>query len=81
MSMKTITKEVIDKFGELKKMTVSMMCDEDMLMSMDSNALKAMQLALGAIDDASDLMEEYANTLDEQNKKLDMILEKLDKKG
>lgn len=81
MSMKTITKEVIDKFGELKKMTVSMMCDEGMFMSMDSNSLKAMQLALGAIDDASDLMEEYANTLDEQNKKLDMILEKLDKKG
>ena len=79
--MKTITKEVIDKFGELKKMIVSMMCDEDMFMSMDSNSLKAMQLALGAIDDASDLMKEYANTLDEQNKKLDMILAKLDKKG
>lgn len=81
MSMKTITKEVIDKLGELKKMAVGMMCDEDAFMCMDSNSLKAMQLALGAIDDASDLMEEYANTLDEQNKKLDMILEKLDKKG
>lgn len=81
MSMKTITNEVIDKFGELKKVTVSMMCGEDMLMSMDSNSLKAMQLVLGAIDDARVLMEEYANTLDEQNKKLDMILAKLDKKG
>ena len=81
MSMKTITKEVIDKFGELKKMAVGMMCDEDMFMSMDEKSLKAMQLSLGLIDDAIDLMEEYANTLDEQNKKLNMILEKLDKKG
>lgn len=81
MSMKTITKEVIDKFGELKKMAVGMMCDEDVLMSMDEKSLKAMQLSLGLIDDAVDLMEEYVNTLDEQNKKLDMILEKLDKKG
>ena len=81
MSMKTITKEVIDKFGELKKMVVGMMCDEDVLMSMDEKSLKTMQLSLGLIDDAADLMEEYVNTLDEQNKKLNMILEKLDKKG
>lgn len=81
MSMKEITNEVIDKFNELKKIAVGMMCDEDMFMSMDSNSLKAMQLSLGLIDDAIDLMEEYANTLDEQNKKLNMILEKLDKKG
>lgn len=81
MSMKTITKEVIGRLGELKKMAVSMMCDENTIKNMDSNSLKAMQLALWAIDDASELMEEYANTLDEQNKKLDMILAKLDKKG
>ncbi len=81
MSMKTITKEVIGRLGELKKMAVSMMCDENTIKNMNSNPLKAMQLALWAIDDASELMEEYANTLDEQNKKLDMILEKLDKKG
>lgn len=81
MSMKAITKEVIDKFGELKKMVVGMMCDEDVLMSMDDKSLKTMQLSLGLIDDAADLMEEYVNTLDEQNKKLNMILEKLDKKG
>ncbi len=81
MSMKTITKEVIDKIGEFKKLIVKQMSDEDMIKSMDSDSLKALQLCLESIDDASDLMEEYANTLDEQNKKLDMILEKLDKKG
>lgn len=81
MSMKEITKEVIDKFGELKELVVKQMCDGDMLMHMDSDALKALQLCLGSIDDANRLMEEYANILDEQNKKLDMILEKLDKKG
>ena len=81
MSMKDITKEVIDKLGEFKKLVVKQMCDEDMFMYMDSDSLKALQLCLGSIDDANRLMEEYANTLDEQNKKLDMILEKLDKKG
>ena len=81
MSMKEITNEVIDKFNELKKLIVKQMCDSDMFMNMDPEALKALQLSLGSIDDASRLMEEYANILDEQNKKLDMILEKLDKKG
>ena len=81
MSMKEITNEVIDKFNELKKLIAKQMCDADMFMSMDPEALKALQLSLGSIDDASRLMEEYANILDEQNKKLDMILEKLDKKG
>ena len=81
MSMKEITNEVIDKFNELKKLVVKQMCDADMIKSMNSDSLKALQLCLESIDDASDLMEEYANTLDEQNKKLDMILEKLDKKG
>ena len=81
MSMKEITNEVIDKFNELKKLIAKQMCDADMFMNMDSEALKALQLSLGSIDDASRLMEEYANILDEQNKKLDMILAKLDKKG
>lgn len=81
MGMKAITKEVIGKLGELKKMAVGMMCDEDTLMSMDEKSLKAMQLSLGMIDDASELMEEYVNVLDEQNKKLDMILEKLNKEN
>ena len=81
MSMKEITNEVIDKFNELKKLIVKQMCDTDMFMNMDPEALKALQLSLGSIDDATRLMEEYANILDEQNKKLDMILEKLDKKG
>lgn len=77
MSMKTITKEVIGKLGEFKELVVKQMCDEDMIKSMNSDSLKAFQLCLESIDEASDLMEEYANTLDEQNKKLDMILEKL----
>lgn len=81
MSMKEITNEVIDKFNELKKLIVKQMCDTDMVMNMDPEALKALQLSLGSIDDANRLMEEYANILDEQNKKLDMILAKLDKKG
>ena len=81
MSMKEITNEVIDKINELKKLIVKQLCDADMFMNMDPEALKALQLSLGSIDDASHLMEEYANILDEQNKKLDMILAKLDKKG
>lgn len=81
MSMKIITREIIDKIGEIKKLVVKQMCDEDMIKSMDSDSLKALQLCLEFIDDANNLMEEYANTLDEQNKKLDMILAKLDKKG
>lgn len=81
MGMKAITKEVIGKIGELKKLAVGMMGNESTLMSMDETSLKAMQLSLGMIDDASKLMEEYVEVLDEQNKKLDMILEKLDKEN
>ena len=81
MSMKTITNEVIGKIGEFKKLVVKQMCDEDMFMSMDPDSLKTLQLCLETIDDASDLMKEYVEVLDEQNKKLDMILAKLDKKG
>ena len=74
MRMKEITSEVIDKFNELKKLIVKQMCDADMVMNMDPEALKALQLSLGSIDDANRLMEEYANILDEQNKKLDMMI-------
>lgn len=81
MSMKNATREVINKIGELKKLVVGKACDEDMIMSMDSESLKFVQLCLETIDDVNKLMEEYANTMDEQSKKLDMILEKLDKKG
>lgn len=81
MSMKAITKEIIEKIGAFKKMVVEMMCDEDMFMSMDPKSLKTMQLSLEMIDDATKLMEEYAQSIEEQNKKLDMILEKLNKEG
>lgn len=81
MRMETITKEVIDNIGECKKLVVKQMCDEDFIMSMNSDALKALQLCLGLIDDASRLMEEYSRVLDEQNRKLDMILEKLEDKA
>lgn len=81
MSMKAITKEIIEKIGAFKEMVVGLMCDEDMFMSMDPKTLKTMQLLLGMIDDATKLMEEYAQSIEEQNKKLDMILEKLNKEG
>lgn len=81
MSMKAITKEIIEKIGAFKEMVVKMMCDEDMFMSMNPETLKSMQLSLGMIDDATKLMEEYAQSIEEQNKKLDMILEKLNKEG
>ena len=81
MSMKAITKEIIEKIGAFKEMVVGSMCDEDMFMSMDPKTLKIMQLSLGMIDDATKLMEEYAQSIEEQNKKLDMILEKLNKEG
>ena len=79
MSMKTITNEFIEKVGKFKKLLVSMMCKEDTIMSMNSDALKMTQLSLEMIDKSSELMEEYAKTLEEQNNKLYMILEKLNK--
>lgn len=81
MRMEIITKEVIDNIGEFKKLIIKQMCDEDMIKSMDSDALKTLQLCLGLIDDASKLMEEYSRVLDEQNRKLDMILERLGDKA
>lgn len=42
MSMKAITKEIIEKIGAFKGMVVELMCDEDMFMSMDPKSLKTM---------------------------------------
>lgn len=81
MSMKTITNEIIEDIDEVKKMFVGLMCEESVLMDMDEKTLKAVQISLKMIDDASDLMREYANVLEEQDRKLDMILEKLDEEN
>ena len=81
MSIKTITNEIIEDIDEVKKMFVGLMCEESVLMDMDEKTLKAVQISLKMIDDASDLMREYANVLEEQDRKLDMILEKLDEEN
>lgn len=79
MEMRAITNEVIEEIEELKKLMFSMVDAESAIKDMDRTTLKAMQLCLRLIDDSCDLMKEYVDVLDEQNKKLDMILEKLNK--
>lgn len=80
MEMKAITNEVIEEIEELKKLMFSMVDVESAIKDLDRTTLKAMQLCMRLIDDSCDLMKEYVDVLDEQNEKLDMILEKLDKK-
>ncbi len=81
MSMYTITDEVTENVKELKKMLFGLMGDESTIMSMDSKAIKTIQLCTKLVDNSCNLMNEYANILHDQNMKLGMILEKLEKKA
>ena len=76
--MKSTTK-VIKKIEKLKELAFRSMGTEDVIMDMDPETLKVVRLCMSMVDDCCDLMMEYDQTMEEQNRKLDMILEKLDK--
>lgn len=76
--MKSTTK-VIKKIEKLKELMFRSMGTEDVIMDMDPETLKVVRLCMGMVDDCCDLMMEYNQMMEEQNRKLDMILEKLDK--
>ena len=50
-------------------------------MNMDPNTCRALQKSLKLISESCDLMKEYATILESQDKKLDMILEKLEERA
>lgn len=46
---------------------------------MDETSIKALQLSMKAINTSVEMMDAYVDCIEEQNKKLDMLLEKMNK--
>ena len=80
MKMKEITNEINEQIKELKAIMMKAMCMEDVFMDMDPQAISCIQTSLKLIDSCCELMTEYANILESQDKKLDRVLEKLEEK-
>ena len=81
MGIKEITNEIIKDIEDVKAILIEQISSEDVVMSMDPNAYRALQKSLKLINESCDLMNEYATILESQDKKLDMILEKLEERA
>ncbi len=79
MEMKEITEGIIRDIDELKEILMKEI-DVDMLLGMDVTNFKTIQICLKLIDESGELMRAYANTLESQNKKLDMLLERTEER-
>ena len=81
MGIKEITNEIIKDIEDTKAFLIELICSEDIFMNMDTNAYRALQKSLKLINESCDLMKEYATILESQDKKLDMILERLEERA
>lgn len=81
MGIKEITNEIIKDIEDVKAILIEQICSEDIFMNMDPNTCRALQKSLKLINESCDLMKEYATILESQDKKLDMILEKLEERA
>ena len=77
--MKQITNEIVEEIQEIKTMALKMMAEEEVFKYMEPEAFVLMQRSYNLLDSASKLMIEYADILDSQNKKLDILLERTEK--
>lgn len=77
-------KEAVIKFNEvtneLKDLVLKEGFNEETLMGLDENTLKAVQLCFKLMEASQQIMIKQAELMDNQDKKLDMILEQI-KKG
>lgn len=70
------TREVYDKVDGLMKAYIDTFGGFEVLKEMDEESFKLFKEALKTIDEAKDLEIEKSKTLDEINKKLDLLLSK-----
>ena len=75
-NLETKTREVYDKVDDLMKAYIDAFGGFEVLKEMDEESFKLFKEALKMIDEAKDLEIEKSKTLDEINKKLDLLLSK-----
>lgn len=81
MSMMKITNEVIDEVKELKAILLKQICNEEVLLGTEPEQIVALQKSLKLMDDCCELMSEYVKLLESQDRKLDLLLERTEKRG
>lgn len=75
------TKKFVDEINEMKTLAIKSTFDEDMVKNMNEKDLEAMQLTLKIIDTMSELLIKEAEMMEETNKKLDIVLKKLEERS
>lgn len=78
--LKERTMEMIRNLKNLEDLMVKTTVDADMIKYMDANSMELFKTSFKIMDDCCDLMKDYATMMDNQNKKIDQILDIL-KKG
>lgn len=78
--LKERTMEMIRNLKNLEDLMIKSTVDADMIKYMDANSMELFKTSFKIMDDCCDLMEGYATMMDNQNKKIDQILDIL-KKG
>lgn len=78
--LKERTMEMIRNLKNLEDLMVKSTVDTDMIKYMDANSMELFKSSFKIMDDCCDFMEDYAAMMDNQNKKIDQILDIL-KKG
>ena len=71
------SKKMVEVTNEFKEVMCNMMKSEgmDVLKNMSTDEFKMLQLCLKAVDISNEVIMEQAKTLDELNRKLDLLLD------
>lgn len=77
--LKERTDEIVKDLKNLEDLMIKSMVDADMIKCMDAKSMEVIKITFNLMDRYCDLAEEYANVIDNQDRKLDQILEKLNK--
>lgn len=80
-SMTKITNEIINEVKEVKAILLRQVCNEEVLLSTEPDQIVALQKSLKLLDDSCELMSEYVKLLESQDRKLDLLLERTEKRG
>lgn len=70
------TRKMIEEIDKIKAICVKEMCNPDVFMCMDGNALEMLQESMNLIEISKDLMIAQATMMEDINKKLDILVDK-----
>lgn len=77
--LKEHTMEMIRNLKNLEDLMAKFTVDADTFKYMDANSMELFKTSFKIMDDCCNLMEDYAAMIDNQNKKIDQILDILKK--